>query len=311
MRIIDTLKTSASRLTRVAAGGALGAGLAFSLIAAPAPAAAFEADAPAAPALWAVTDADSTIYLFGTVHVLRPETTWRSPQIEAALEESSALWLEISNLDDQAAAAPLVQQYGLSQTPLSSVLTTEDNVLLAEAGAAIGMPAAAFEPMRPWLAAVTVSVAGLVNAGYDPNSGVDRLIKATADEAGLPVHGFETMEQQLRFFAEMPEDLQIAFLRESLQSFEEAPAELDALVTSWAAGDVEGIESVIVSDMKAEWPDLYEVILVNRNADWTNQIETMLEGSGTVFVAVGAAHLAGEDSVQSMLRARGVNVERR
>lgn len=311
MRIIDTLKTSASRLTRVAAGGALGAGLAFSLIAAPAPAAAFEADAPAAPALWAVTDADSTIYLFGTVHVLRPETTWRSPQIEAALEESSALWLEISNLDDQAAAAPLVQQYGLSQTPLSSVLTTEDNVLLAEAGAAIGMPAAAFEPMRPWLAAVTVSVAGLVNAGYDPNSGVDRLIKATADEAGLPVHGFETMEQQLRFFAEMPEDLQIAFLRESLQSFEEAPAELDALVTSWAAGDVEGIESVIVSDMKAEWPDLYEVILVNRNADWTNQIETMLEGSGTVFVAVGAAHLAGEDSVQSMLRARGINVERR
>ena len=308
MTFIDTLKTSASRLTRAAGGTVLGVGLALSLVAcgtvperAPSP----------GPALWAGTDEVSTVYLFGTVHVLRPELEWRAPHIDAALSESSALWLEVPNVDDQAAAAPLIQQYGLSQTPLSSRLTAEDNALLAQAGAAIGMPAAAFEPMRPWLAGLTVSVAALARAGYDPASGVDPLIKAAAVEAGLPVRGFETLEQQLRFFADMPEDLQIAFLREALQGYQEAPVELDALVTAWAAGDVAGIETTMVEEMKTDWPDLYERLLVDRNTDWAGQIETLMEGSGTVFVAVGAAHLAGEDSVQSMLRARGIDVERR
>lgn len=305
--MIATLKTSASRLTRAALGGVLGVGLALSLVAAPAQA----DEAPASPALWAVTDADSTIYLFGTVHVLRPETAWRTPQVEAALAEADEIWLEIANIDDAAAAMPLMMQYGRSDTPLSSLLSEKENGMLAQAGAAIGMPAPAFEGMQPWSAALIVSVAGLVQAGFDPESGVDRLIKAAADSAGLPVRGLETMEQQIRFFAELPQEVQLQFLRQSLENFEDAPRELDALVAAWAVGDVAELESLMVEEMQAQWGALYEVLLVRRNADWADQIQTLLEGEGVSFIAVGAAHLAGEDSVQAMLAARGVEVARR
>lgn len=305
--MIATLKTSASRLTRAALGGVLGVGLALSLTTAPARA----EEAPAGPALWAVTDADSTIYLFGTVHVLRPETVWRTPRIEAALAEADEVWLEIANLDDTAAAMPLMMQYGRSDTPLSSRLTEAENARLTQAGAAIGMPTVAFEGMQPWSAALIVSVAGLVQAGYDPESGVDLLVKAAADSAGVPVRGLETMEQQVRFFAGLPDDVQLQFLRQSLENFEEAPSELDALVAAWASGDVAELERLMVDEMQDQWGELYEVLLVRRNADWADQIQTLLEGEGVSFIAVGAAHLAGEDSVQAMLGARGVEVARR
>ena len=127
---------------------------------------------------------------------------------------------------------------------------------------------------------------------------------------GKPVKGLETMEQQFGFFANLPTETQVDFLRQSMDTYEDAHVQLDEMVAAWTRGDVETIDRVIVEDMKQDWGDVYQVILVDRNADWTNQIQTMLQGSGTSFIAVGAAHLAGEDSVQAMLEQRGVTVER-
>ena len=263
--------------------------------------------------MWVVSDADSTIYLFGTVHLLRPDTQWRTPELDAALAEATELWLEVPNVDDQAAAVPLIQQYGLNMggEPLSSLLTEEENAQLAAAAAAIGVPIQATEVMQPWLVGLQVSVAAAVRAGYDPASGVDTRLKASADESGTVVRGFETLEQQIRFFHDLPQDIQLQFLRQSLATWEEADEMIDAMVETWAVGDVEGFEEIFLDEMQSDWGDLYDVLIVNRNTDWTGQIQTMLEGSGTTFIAVGAGHLAGEDSVQSMLAARGVTVERR
>ena len=63
-----------------------------------------------------------------------------------------------------------------------------------------------------------------------------------------------------------------------------------------------------MKEMKTDAPAAYDALLVRRNANWAGQIETLLKGSGTAFIVVGAAHLAGADSVQSMLEARGVDV---
>ena len=263
--------------------------------------------------MWVVSDADSTIYLFGTVHLLKPDTQWRTPELDAALADATQLWLEVPNVDDQAAAMPLIQQYGLNigGAPLSSLLTEEENAQLAAAAAAIGVPIQATEVMQPWLVGLQVSVAAAVRAGYDPASGVDTRLKASADESGTEVRGFETLEQQIRFFHDLPQEIQLQFLRQSLATWEEADVMLDSMVALWAAGDVEGFETLVVDEMQAEWGQLYDVLLVQRNADWAGQIQTMLEGSGTTFIAVGAGHLAGEDSVQSMLEDRGVTVTRR
>ena len=315
------LKTIVSRLGRTAAGLALGAGLAGSLLApvqafaqaAPAPAPAAAAPATVArPALWVVRDADTTIYLLGTVHALRPTVQWRNAQIDQALAASQELWLEIDDADDQAAMQPLIMQLGVDPAhPLSSRLNEGDRALLAQASAALGMPAQALEPMRPWLAGLTLTVAPLIRAGYDPTRGVDRLIKEAAVERGLTVHGFETAEQQFHFFADLPEAQQIEFLHQSLQDYAEGPAVLDRLAAAWAAGDVDTIERVMVREMRDQSPSLYQLLLVQRNQAFAVRIQQMLAGHGnTVFVAVGAAHLAGPDSVQAQLARAGVQAQR-
>lgn len=322
MTFMTRLKTSASDLARTTVGAALGVALTAALVGglpttafAQATDAAVTTPAPraegAGPALWVVRDADSTLYLFGTVHVLRPTTAWGSDRVDAAFDSASKLILEVANPDDQAAAIPLIMEHGISpQTPLSSLLTAEEMTELDAAARTMGMSAAQLDPMRPWLAALTLSVAPLTKAGYDPTSGVDLLLKARAEAAGKTVTGFETIDEQIRILAGFPEAGQLEFLRSTLEDFEDATVELDKLVSAWADGDVEGIETIGVEPMRDSSELLYQSLLVNRNANWAGQIETLLEGSGTVFIAVGAAHLAGVDSVQSILAARGVTVER-
>lgn len=317
MTFTDRLKSVAANAGRLAAGTALGLGLFVAVAGVP----AFAQEAPEiravpqaageGPALWVIRDADSTLYLFGTVHILRPTTAWGSAKVDAAFDSADDIWFEIANIDDQSAAAPLVQQFGISMDrPLSSLLSAEELSGLDAAARSIGASAAQMEPMRPWLAALTLSVAPLVKAGYDPTSGVELILKARADAAGKPVRGLETMEQQIRILAGMSEEAQVGFLRSTLEQFDEATTLLDGLVEAWATGDVEAIERLGIADMREASEEVYQAMLVRRNTDWADQIQAHLEGSGVSFIAVGAAHLAGEDSVQAILAARGVEVSR-
>ena len=307
---------------RTILGAALGLGLAAALVLEPARAFA-QATAPvpapvsapqaqgSGPALWVIRDADSTLYLFGTVHFLRPTTAWRSARVDAAFDSADQIWFEISNPDDQSAIVPLVQQHGVSpDRPLSRLVTTGQLSLLDAAARSIGSSAVQMDVYRPWLAALTLSIAPLSRAGYDPQSGVELILKARADAAGKPVHGFETIDRQVRILAGMPEADQLAFLASTLESFDDATVDLDQMVEAWARGDLDAFEAVALDDMETESPALHRALLVERNTDWANQIQTLLEGSGTVFIAVGAAHLAGDDSVQEILEDRGVAVTR-
>lgn len=311
----------AARLAKLAAGTALGLALVAALLAPWATRAHAETAAPAAivaepaasrgAALWVIKDADSTIYLFGTVHVLRPNTAWESPEVTAAFNSASDIWFEISNPDDVAAIIPLIQQYGVSPaTPLSSQLTPEEMTQLDAAARVLGVTGAQMDVFRPWYAGLTLSMAPLKKAGYDPASGVELTLKARAEAAGKPIHGFETLDKQIRILADLPQDIQLEFLRATLKDYDDASTELDAMVEAWSAGDVEALDRVTNEDMKAEAPDIYKALLTDRNVGFADQIQTLLAGSGTAFVAVGAAHLAGPDSVQTLLEARGIEVER-
>lgn len=322
MTFKERLKTTVSTFARLAAGAVLGLGLAAGVVApvdaqvvppVAEAAPAIRAVPPAegrGPALWVIKDEDSTLYLFGTVHMLRPTTGWGTARVDAAFDSADTLVLEISNPDDQAAMVPLIMQHGMSPAiPLSSLLTAGEIADLDAAAKTIGLSAAQLDQFRPWLAALTLAVAPLAKAGYDPASGVELILKARAEAAGKPVTGFETIDEQVRIIAGFPQEDQLAFLRSTLEAFEDATVELDRLVASWAAGDVAAIESIGVQPMRESSEEVYQALLVRRNTNWANQIETMLEGSGTAFIAVGAAHLAGDDSVQEILERRGVDVE--
>lgn len=319
MTLASRLRTSAAALTRSVAGAALGLGLVASLAGSPAawaqeiavvPVVVPQAPAGSGPALWVIKDADSTIYLFGTVHVLRPTTAWGSPRVDAAFAEADEVWFEITNPDDQAAVLPLVMEHGMDPSrPLNTLLSEAEYAKLGEAAGLIGIPVQQLNVMRPWLVALTLSMAPLTKAGYDPNSGIELVLRARAEAEGKPVRGLETIEEQVRILAGFPEDAQLNFLRQSLETYENAATELDSLVDAWSTGDLDGLAG-FAHEMRDGDARVYDAMLTRRNTNWAGQIETMLEGSGTAFIAVGAAHLAGDDSVQVILGKRGVTVER-
>jgi uncharacterized protein YbaP (TraB family) len=273
----------------------------------------FATPALAHPALWVVKDADTTIYLFGTVHLLPNDTDWRFPALDKALSDSQALYVEITD-DDQPNMTALVMRYGLDMAhPLSSLLTPFDRGRLERAARLAKVPGgvAALDMMRPWLAALTLTVAPLTQAGLDPAAGVDKQLRAAMEKAGKPVRALETAEEQIRFLADMPQAMQLALLRSTLRDTDRASVELKALIDAWKDGDDQAIARLENDLMRREEPALYQRLLVERNEAWARRIAGMLQQPGTVFIAVGAAHLAGEDSVQAQLARDGIETERR
>mgnify|MGYP000976758150 FL=1 len=268
----------------------------------------------AQPAFWVIKDADSTIYLLGTIHLLKPETQWRTEKLDTAIAESGDLWLELPTTNAAAMQGDmmvLVSRYGLSPTDrLSKKLTEAEIKTLDEAARLAGLSAGQLDVFRPWFAALTISSAAMTRAGYDPASGVDSKIEGIFRARNIKPKGLETAEEQIKVFAGMSPTQELEYLRETMEEYHDAPTELDAMVKQWASADIAGMEKMFVTEMKQEEADLYAALLVNRNANWVVKIEDMLKGSGTTFIAVGAAHLIGPDSVIAMLDAKGVKAER-
>ncbi|NGM52042.1 TraB/GumN family protein [Caulobacter sp. 602-2] len=263
------------------------------------------------PALWKIKDHDSTIYLFGTVHVLRPETQWRSAKLDGALKSTDELVLEVVGADDMAVMQPLIMKYGIDQsTPLSKKLSPADWEKTRAYGQEMGMPAAALEAFRPWMAAITLAMAPMVKAGFDPKKGVEQVLTAEVKAGGKGLGSLETAEQQIRFFADLPAADEVSLLQSTLEEVDEGPAKLDALVKAWAEGDLTTLESQFVTEMRTKYQPLYHTLIVGRNTAWADQLKTKLDGKGVSFVAVGAGHLVGPDSVQALLAKRGIKVER-
>jgi len=266
--------------------------------------------ADAAPPLWRLSDADTTIHLFGTVHMLRADMDWRTPALDAALGEADALWVEVPDLDDRAGIVPLIGRYGFDfATPLSSLLTQDERAKLDAAARLIGGSAAMLDAARPWYAAMQIGLAPLLAVGYDPNMSVDATLVEEARAAGTPIAGFESAEQQVRFFADLSPELELDLLRQTLEDYENAATELNAQLEAWLAGDFAPLGTALEEERAAS-AALYDLLLRQRNATWVDDIADLLDKPGSFFVAAGAAHFIGPDSLLALLEARGLAPER-
>jgi uncharacterized protein YbaP (TraB family) len=277
------------------------------------PAAAAPAAAPlpdANPALWVVRDADTTIYLFGTFHLLdgRP---WFNDEIKAAFDASSELVMEAILPEDMMSVVPMIMRYAVDQTgrPLSSRLTAAENEALTRAIGPIGIPAAAIDRFEPWFASMMLSVTSAQRAGLDAANGPETVLTRAAAARRMPVGELEGFEWQIRLFDNMPEPLQMATLRASLRQLNADSGMLASMLDSWSTGDVEALVRLMEADDSGP-PVVRRIMLTNRNAAWARWIHDRLARPGTVFIAVGAAHLAGRDSVQAVLAAHGISSER-
>jgi len=163
--------------------------------------------------------------------------------------------------------------------------------------------------MRPWLAALALTESQMLHAGYDPSAGVEHILLDQWKVSDKEIRGFETLDQQLHFFADMPPRLQEEVLENALSDFDEGSAKLNAIVGAWMQGDQKAIARLIVDELRKPLPELYRTLIVERNARWAETIDQMLKETGNRFIAVGAGHLAGPDSVQAKLLAKGIRVD--
>ncbi|MCB2065068.1 MAG: TraB/GumN family protein [Erythrobacter sp.] len=266
-----------------------------------------EASPPSGPAIWRLGDEDTTIYLFGTIHVLPEGENWFSGNVRSAFDASDELVFEISMDDVPASAAALAQMALLPQGTTLRSLMTEDNRAEYEATLAqLGVAPERLDPFEPWAAALDLSLRPLAQAGYQAGQGVELVLREHAE--GRQRAALETVEQQVELFDSLPMADQLTLLDETVEGIPETLSTLDALKAEWLAGDADAIATLMNADMADG--DLYERLLVNRNRNWAGWIADRLDRPGTVFIAVGAGHLAGADSVQQQLAARGIAVER-
>ena len=281
------------------------------LLVAPACVGAKEPVAPVAvnakPALWKVSDKDTTIWLFGTIHILPAGITWYFGPIAKALEGSDTLVTEIVDPTDPAVQAK-IGRIALSDPPanLREKLPAKERAQYEAALAALNLPVSTFDANDPWYAAVALSTLPLMKDGFGTMNGAEALLIAKAQ--GKTHIGLETAESQLSLFDSLPQDTQVRYLGEVLKDLPKVGDEVRAMVEAWKAGKADELARLMNEDESD--PLLMKVLLVDRNKNWAKWIEDRLKQPGTVFVAVGAGHLAGNDSVQAQLAADGIKAKR-
>ncbi len=264
------------------------------------------------PALWKVAGPKGNVFLFGSFHFLPDGVKWRTAAVDNALNEAKVVVFEtdLAGAQDPQASQALIVKHGLlppGQT-LDSVLSPSARAELDKTATDLGVPTLALAPLRPWLAAVTLGVQFVVNQGFDPSKGVEQQVMTWAKANGRGLATLETNESQLRVFADLTREQEIALLTVTLRQVRETPKMLGDMLAAYRKGDLANLEKALNLGFD-DFPVLRKRILKDRHEKWLPQIEKMIADGRSHVIVVGAAHLVGPDSVIAMLRARGVKVE--
>lgn len=257
-----------------------------------------------------VKDKDTTIYLFGTIHVLKPGMSWFDDGVKKAFDSSDELVLEMVQ-PDQATMQNIVlsKAYSLNGPTLTERLPEADRPVYLNAMTSLGIPPAAFDRAQPWFVATNLSLLPLMKLGYDPKSGPETVLTAAATTEKKTIAGLETPEQQIGYLAGLPDKVQLQFLESTLKDLPKTAETMDGMVSAWSRGDPDALAKYM-NDGLDDLPELAKTLLFDRNARWAQWIKARLDKPGIVFIAVGAGHLAGDKSVIDQLKALKIKAKR-
>jgi uncharacterized protein YbaP (TraB family) len=268
--------------------------------------------ARAEPALWEVTGGESSVWLFGSVHLLPEGGFAIAGSLADALEEAERVCMEIDpDAQDEMATASLTMARAVDPEgrDLFELLGPDADGVRSAAEDA-GVPLEALAPFEPWFAGLTVSVMALQAHGYDVEHGVEQIIQGEAREAGKSGCGLETLDGQLGLLDALPAGLQKEILLQAIEEAGDIEELIEPMLEAWRSGDESGLLRSLEEDFEG-YPDLAEALIYRRNARWADQVEDMLEGDDDVLVVVGAMHLVGDRGLPALLEERGYGIERR
>ena len=218
--------------------------------------------------------------------------------------------LEIITPEDPAAMAPTIMKYGIDPTgkTLTSQLSAEGKALFEARVKKSPIPMAMFDRFKPFFAAITLSGLDFEEAGMAGETGVEKILTTAAKASAKRVGELETFDFQLSLFDALPHAEQLRLLEKALREVG-GPAQMKQLVAAWGRGDADSVAAEI-KQTDADSPALYKALITDRNRKWAKWLQDRLKRPGTTFVAVGAGHLAGPDSVQAELKALRIKSKR-
>jgi len=250
--------------------------------------------------------------VLGSVHVLRASDYPLPPAIMEAYAEADTLVLELDMADvSEAEVARAFATMGvLEQGALSDGFSDTEWQRALEMASELEIPLERMQQLKPWLASLTVLQLRIAQLGFDPDLGLDQHLAELAKSEAKPVLGLETLEQQLGLFDGMSETDQRAMLLQSLEEASGLADDLEQMIDDWRRGRVESLAKAL-GESFADYPALYDSLVVRRNRAWSRQIVNFGPAMGNVLVVVGALHLVGEHSLVELLREQGLELRQR
>lgn len=261
--------------------------------------------------LWKVESGKNTVYLLGSIHLLKQENYPLNEKMERAFEDAETVVFEM-NLDS--AQTPQAQQLLMGKAMYPDGMNLKFSVgdslyeILAEKTGEQDVNLAAMSRFKPWFIAVTVAGMKLQSLGFDPQFGIDRYFFGKARKQGKDVAAFETLEYQISLFNTLSGENQGLLLLQTLEDLDIIEEELNHIITAWENGDLAEIEQTLLKSFE-DYSYLEDALLVQRNKNWLTQIERFLRGDRDYLVVVGAAHMAGNNGLIQLLQDRGHNVQ--
>lgn len=271
--------------------------------------------APPLPLLWKVSDADNSVYLLGSFHLLKGDDYPLSPDIDSVFAASDKVVFEVppEQMLDPAMAQKFLTAAGYSDgrtltQVLPAALREKFARILAQRGASI----AQFDAYEPWFINLSLMLGMSQQLGFSPEKGMDQYLMQRAAAANKPTSGLESIDLQLQVLDASPMDEQIVSLKEFLDKPLEMPGMLGDVHSAWRDGDVARLDKLTRDEMREKTPQTYRMVNVERNQAWLPQIQGMLDNAkkGDTLVVVGALHLLGDDGIVGKLREKGYKVER-
>jgi len=270
----------------------------------------FSVDSLAQSSVWLATKNGNTVYLGGTIHMLRADDYPLPPEFETAYAEADSLYFEIDidQMNDPVAQLGMLQRlmYTDGRT-LQTVLNNEAYRTLTASVAKFSMPMLMLQNMKPGMLMSTLELLEFQTRGFTPD-GVDMHFHQRAKADGKTIEAFETVDEQIGFIENMGEGEESEYVLLSLRDLEKIDDDIESMVSIWRNGEADDLVELFVEDMEETIPGVYQTLLLDRNNKWMPTIEAMFNDSDTEFILVGVAHLVGEDGLVQHLRNRGYQV---
>ncbi|MEO1295113.1 MAG: TraB/GumN family protein [Cyanobacteria bacterium J06636_16] len=262
--------------------------------------------------LWAIESPNNTVYLLGSVHVLR-EADYPLPQpMQTAFEEAENVVFEvdIAELESPSSIQTVLQAAmpDSDEEVLNTALTPETYALATEAASSVGLPMVGFDNFEPWFFSISLVSLKLAQLGFEADHGVDNYLYNQASSTGRDVLALETIEEQIGFLDGLSPQVQVDFVEQTVLELDILESSFNVMLNAWKSGDVDSFEQVTLEGF-TDYPEVYETFLAQRNRNWLPDIESFINQPEDYLVVVGAAHLVGEDSVINLLQARGYTVQ--